>query len=177
MEFEIENRFEEITPQFKNADYRDVKTIETHIELREFIASMLSYYPWWLKLLYRIRTALVRIIGLGKQEIPDELFTLIPDEISFTRGENVLFFIVNSAEEGRFWIAETPDDKHLKAYFGIIVEPCKNNLKRFYIITTVHYKHWTGPVYFNLIRPFHHLVVSKMIRAGTKGNIEKRIST
>ncbi|MCP4630164.1 MAG: DUF2867 domain-containing protein [bacterium] len=32
---------------------------------------------------------------------------------------------------------------------------------RFYVITVVHYKHWTGPVYFNLIRPFHHLVVSR----------------
>ena len=90
------NRFEEITPQFKNADYRDVKTIETHIELREFFASMLSYYPWWLKLIYRIRTALVRIIGLGKQAIHDELFTLIPDEISFTRGENALFFTMSA---------------------------------------------------------------------------------
>jgi hypothetical protein len=34
------------------------------------------------------------------------------------------------------------------------------------IKVVVHYKHWTGPVYFNLIRPFHHLVVSRMARAG-----------
>ena len=41
---------------------------------------------------------------------------------------------------------------------------------RFYIMTVVHYKHWTGPVYFNMIRPFHHLVVRRMALAGLKGN-------
>ena len=40
-------------------------------------------------------------------------------------------------------------------------------------LTVVHYKHWTGPVYFNVIRPFHHLVVRQMARAGTKANQEK----
>ena len=164
----MENKFEEVKPYFKNADYKDVKTIEANIELRQFIASMLSYYPLWLKLLYRIRGVLVRVIGLGKQIISDELFTLSADDISFSAGENVLFFIVSAGEESRFWIAESPDDKHLKAYFGIIVEPSKDVLKRFYIFTTVFYKHWTGPLYFNLIRPFHHLVVSQMIRAGIK---------
>jgi len=41
-----------------------------------------------------------------------------------------------------------------------------NGLIRYYIVTIVHYLHWTGPVYFNLIRPFHHLVVARMARAG-----------
>jgi hypothetical protein len=30
----------------------------------------------------------------------------------------------------------------------------------------VHYKHWAKPVCFNLIRPFHHLVVSRMAKPG-----------
>ncbi|NQY75258.1 MAG: DUF2867 domain-containing protein [Candidatus Margulisbacteria bacterium] len=29
--------------------------------------------------------------------------------------------------------------------------------------------HWTGPIYFNLIRPIHHLVVTKMAKAGVRG--------
>jgi hypothetical protein len=54
----------------------------------------------------------------------------------------------------------------LKAYFGIVAEPLANVINRYYIVTIVHYLHWTGPVYFNLIRPFHHLVVARMARAG-----------
>ncbi len=42
------------------------------------------------------------------------------------------------------------------------------SINRFYVITTVFYKHWTGPVYFNYIRPFHHLVVSQMAKYGLK---------
>ena len=74
------------------------------------------------------------------------------------------------AEEDVCWIAETPPDKHLKAYFGIMAESLANGLNRYYIVTIVHYLHWSGPVYFNMIRPFHHLVVSSMIRAGARTN-------
>ncbi|MBW2489556.1 MAG: DUF2867 domain-containing protein, partial [Deltaproteobacteria bacterium] len=134
--------------------------------LRQFVASMLSYYPWWIVQLYRIRKLLVGILGLVKHDAPEELPDLQPEDVSFTPGENVTFFKVRSAQEDLFWISETPDDKHLQAYFGVIREPLNNSLNRFHVITTVYYKHWTGPVYFNLIKPFHHLVVSRMAKHG-----------
>jgi len=40
--------------------------------------------------------------------------------------------------------------------------------KRFHIGTAVHYHNWAGPVYFNVIRPFHHIVVSQMMKAGIR---------
>jgi hypothetical protein len=40
---------------------------------------------------------------------------------------------------------------------------------RFRVVTIVHYRHWTGRLYFNLIRPFHHWVVTGMARSGTRG--------
>jgi len=150
-------------------DYTDVKVVEGDTNLRRFIAAMLSHYPWWIVLLYRIRALLVHILGLVKHEAPQELPDLDPKEIDFTPGKRVTFFIVRCAKEDHYWFSETPEDKHLKAYFGVVAEPLDSNTKRFYVITVVHYKHWTGPVYFNLIRPFHHLVVSRMARAGIKG--------
>ena len=129
---------------------------------------MLSYYPWWVIQLYRIRKMLVRMLGLVKHEEPKELPNLQPEEVSFTPGKTVTFFIVRCAQEDLYWIAETPEDKHLKAYFGVVIEPKDDNINRFYVVTTVYYKHWTGPVYFNLIRPFHHFVVSHMARAGLR---------
>ena len=153
---------------FEKADFTDVKVFEGETTLREFIASMLSYYPWWIIQLYRIRTLLVSILGLVKHEAPEELPNLQPEDVSFIPGENVTFFIVRCAKEDIFWVSETPDDKHLQAYFGVVKEPLSNSINRFYVITTVFYKHWTGPVYFNLIRPFHHLVVSQMGQYGVK---------
>jgi hypothetical protein len=66
-------------------------------------------------------------------------------------------------------VAETPEDKHLSAYFGVVNEKLDREHSRFHVFTTVRYLHWTGPVYFNLIRPFHHLVVSRMMKSAISG--------
>ncbi len=159
-------QFGELKKYFENADFIDVKVFEGETSLRKFIASMLSYYPWWIVQLYRIRKLLVGILGLVKHEEPEELPNLKAEDVSFTPGEDVTFFIVRHAKEDMFWVSETPDDKHLRAYFGVVKEPVSNSINRFYVITIVFYKHWTGPIYFNLIRPFHHLVVSQMAKYG-----------
>ncbi len=161
---------QEIKPFLVNADFIDVKTVEGRTSMRGFIASMLSYYPWWIVRLYRVREIIVKMLGLTKIEEPDELPNLSEAEVPLTPGENASFFIVKSARDEVYWVSETPDDKHLRAYFGVAVEPLGEGLKRFHIITVVQYKHWTGPLYFNLIRPFHHLVVWSMARAGVKDN-------
>ena len=161
-------QFKELQPYFDGADFTDIKIAESKNDLRKFIAAMLSYYPWWIVMLYRIRTLVVSVLGLVKHQAPEELPNLQPEQIPFNPGENATFFIVRMAQEDVYWFAETPPDKHLKAYFGVVAEPLANDLKRYYIVTIVHYLHWTGPVYFNLIRPFHHLVVARMARAGAK---------
>jgi hypothetical protein len=159
-------KFSELEDYFEKADVTDVKVFEGETTLRKFIASMLSFYPWWIILLYRVRKLVVGILGLVKHKAPEKLPNLQPEDVSFTPGDNVTFFIVRCAKEEIFWISETPDDKHLRAYFGVVKEPVGTSINRFYVFTTVFYKHWTGPVYFNLIRPFHHLVVSRMAQYG-----------
>ncbi len=161
-------QFKEWQHYFEDADFTDIKTIESRNDLRTFIAAMLSFYPWWIVLLYRVRSLLVRALGLVKHEAPEKLPDLKPAQIPFAPGEQVTFFSVRLAQENTYWIAETPPDRHLKAYFGIVAQPLANDLKRYYIVTIVHYLHWTGPVYLNLIRPFHHLVVARMARAGAR---------
>ncbi len=163
---EFINNIQEMKLLLADSDHSDVKTIEGQVSLREFIACMLSYEPWWLRLLYQVRGVLVRMLGLEKQPGHEEFSRLRPEDVSLTPGENASFFTVRFAKDEEYWIGETPEDKHLRAYVGIAVEPLKSDIKRFHVITIVKYKHWTGPVYFNLIRPFHHLVVNRMIHAG-----------
>ena len=159
-------KYPEVTELIKGADHVDVKIVEGAVSLRQFIAATLSYYPWWIVSLYYVRAVFVRLLGMRQPGKPDELPRLKPEDISMTAGEHATFFIVRLAKEEEYWIAETPEDKHLQAYFGIIVEPVSERINRFHVVTIVHYKHWTGPVYFNTIRPFHHLVVRRMARAG-----------
>jgi hypothetical protein len=158
----------ELEPYITGADYLDVKYVDGTATLREFLAGMLSYYPWWIVWLYRVRKILVRVLGLVRHEAPEILPSFTPEEIPFTPGESASFFIVRHAMEGRYWVSETPGDKHLAAYLGVIAEPPEDGRTRFVVFTSIRYLHWTGPVYFNLIRPFHHLVVWKMMLAGSR---------
>ena len=165
------NNIPEMAPLFESSNYVDIKTIEGDTTLRRFIAVMLSYYPWWVVWLYRIRTVLVKILGLVEHEAPEVLPNLQAEDVSFVAGDTVAFFTVRLAKEERYWISETPEDKHLKAFFGVIVDASAEDRQCFHVVTIVHYKHWTGPLYFNLIRPFHHLVVRQMMRAGAQANV------
>lgn len=151
---------------FEDKDYTEIKSIDGNLSLREFIVNMLSYNPKWLNFLYKLRKVLVKIFGLHEHEDQGEVPIINPDEISFEQGDNVSFFIVRKGVEGRYLVCETPKDKHLKAYLGIVEEKLKNGESRFHVFTTIDYLHFTGPIYFNLIRVFHHIVVNEMMKAG-----------
>ena len=74
------------------------------------------------------------IFGLVKHEATDELPDLKPEYVSFTPGDNVTFFIVRCTKEEVFGISETPADKHLRAYFGVVKEPVGPSMNRFYVV-------------------------------------------
>jgi hypothetical protein len=88
-----------------------------------------------------------------------------PKDISFVAEEPAAFFSVKMAKEDRYWFAGI-SESHLTAHLGVVMEPGQPN--RFHVLTIVHYNRWTGPVYFNVIRPFHHLVVGQMMKAGVR---------
>ena len=158
-----------LKPLLHNADRVDVRTVQSKATLSDFVAAMLSFYPWWLRALYAVRPILVRALGLVRHSITREYFQVKPEDVSFTPGDMVGLFIVHAAQKGRFWLAETPGDKHLTAFIGVVVETQASGINRFHVIVIVHYRHWTGPVYFNLIRPFECLVMRQMTRAGARG--------
>ena len=161
-------KYRELDRFLQGVDYVDIKTIEGEVSLRQFISGMLSYSPWWIVCLSRVREFLVKALGLVKHEKPDILPSVRPEDLSFTSGDKAFLFIVRAAKEDAYWVSETPKDRHLAAFFGVVAEPMSNQSTRFHVFSAVKYLHWTGPVYFNLIRPFHHLVVSSMMRHGIR---------
>ncbi|MCL4265491.1 MAG: DUF2867 domain-containing protein [Anaerolineae bacterium] len=153
----------ELTALMSGADHVDVKTVTGACSLPEFIAGMFSYYPGWVKSLYRIRWGFVRLLGMKQQGIPTQVY-MRPEDVPMTPGEKAAFFTVTMAEVDRYWVAEA-NESHLTAYLGVVMTPLADN-NRFDVVTIVRYRRWTGPVYFNVIRPFHHIVVQKMAQAG-----------
>jgi len=166
----LPNNFpKELDIYFDSMDHVDIKTIDGgNANLRQFISRMLSYHPWWITILYRIRKILVVLLGLVNHEKPNISPMVTPENISFAPGEFASIFIVRKTEEDNYWVVETPKDKHLKAYLGVVLENPGNSRISFHVFTSVKYLHWSGPVYFNIIRPFHHLVVWRMMKAGVE---------
>lgn len=151
----------------ENADHVDYKVFEGQADLRNFVAALLGYSPAWLRFLYRVRGWLAKVLRLDHPK-PDGGGPLKPEDVPMTHGAQVGPWTVVGTEAETLWAAKITDS-HLDAVLADVCQAGGTGFKH-YLVTIVHYKHWTGPLYFNLIRPFHHLVVwamgSKAAKAG-----------
>src|SRR5437867_5030449 len=150
----------------EGADHADVKTVEGEASLREFLAGMSTFMPAWVRFLFRARVVLVWALRLDERAIPEPR-PLRPEQVPMQPGEQAFIFTVRQAEEDRYWLADV-EDRNLSSSLGVVVEPLGGGRNRFHVVTVVHYKNWAGPVYFNVIRPLHHLLVWRMTRAGLR---------
>lgn len=148
---------------FAKADHVDIKTVYGKVTLNAFLVGMLHHRPRWLRLLFHVRGVLARCMGLRHDAEGGEDLSL--PTVSMTPGEGVRFFTVVEAREDRHWVAMA-EDRHLAAWLVVTVTPLSRGGNRFDVATVVVYRHWTGPLYFNLIRPMHHLIVARAAKAG-----------
>lgn len=159
-------RLRAILPEAEDADHIDVKSVTGRGSLREFLARMLSYKPGWYRALFRLRGVLAHALGLRHEDI--DAWGIAPENVSFNSGEAADIFTVRKAEEERYWAGDV-GDKHLEAAVVVFFDALPGGGRRFHVATVVWYKNAVGPVYFNLIRPFHHLVVAVMARYAAGG--------
>lgn len=159
-------QFPELAGILEKADHVDVKTVISRAHLREFLAGMMGYQPSWVTFLYGVRMVFVRFLGMRQEGIPHAR-RLLPENIPMEPGKPMAFFTVRLADTvaEQYWAADA-DDQHLRATLAVVMRPLADGRNQFFVITVVHYHNWAGPVYFNVIRPFHHVVVGGMTRAG-----------
>lgn len=161
------NSIQEIRALFEDADYIGVKTVEADISLERFLVKIFSYRPALIRMLYRLRAPLVRLLGFKQAPLP-EMDEWIPDEFPMLACGMVWFFTVQRVQKDRFWIAGCPRDRHLDADMAVVARPLEEHRRRFYLVTVVRYKHWTGPLYFNLIRLFNLFLVNRMAHCAAR---------
>lgn len=151
-----------IAAVLKAADRKDVRCVDCHKDLRQFLADLFSYMPAWLRWLYRARNVFAAC--LGQKPTPVETAPrLKPEQVSFAAGHPAAFFTVIAGQEGRYLVAEAKDGM-IAGYLAVAVQPLPGGLNRFHVLTMAKYLHWTGRLYYNVIDVFHHLVVHRMVR-------------
>lgn len=164
MEFQQLNKYPELNQIIKTADHIDTHSGICKTTLVSFTACAMSYAPAWMIFLFRVRGVFVKFLGLHQPELKN-IPNFSADTLPIKPGTLAGFFEVFFYENDQCWVSKI-DDKHLSAYIAIYRDEADRNIIN--LTTIVKYHKWSGPVYFNIIRPFHHLVVYKMIRAGEK---------
>ena len=142
------------------ANHIDVKSGEGTLSLREFVAGLLSYKPGWMRVLWKVRVWLLKVLGQGGNDVSGE-GQLTAESLPIETGQEALFFTVAESDGETYWVA-IGEESHLGMALGVVVQPVEGqeDMKKFSVITVVQYRNFAGSIYFNLIRPFHHLVVS-----------------
>ncbi|HEX2910054.1 MAG TPA: DUF2867 domain-containing protein [Chloroflexia bacterium] len=163
-------QYPEVVAQFQDANVIDLKSIRSEVPMRQFLAGMFSYQPKWVTFLYGVRSVFVRFLGVQQAGIPHQR-QVMPRQVPMQSASNLSFFKVTQALEDRYWAAEV-DDTHLKAALLVVADSSPDKKKQqYYVVTLVYYHKWTGPLYYNIIRPFHHLVVNGMLRSGSRSTL------
>ncbi|GAA3139741.1 hypothetical protein JOF29_000357 [Kribbella aluminosa] len=143
-------------------DEIDVKTARGDVTLREFTAGALGYSPLWVKGLFAARMAVAAVLRLETTGVPESR-RLRPETVSFTPGEKDAFFTVMRGEEDHYLLLRVTDN-HLIGYLAIITDD--ERPATFKVVTLVKFLRPAGRLYYNLVRPFHHVIVLGMCRAG-----------
>jgi len=157
-------KYPELNNILETADHSDTHSGQTEDTLEAFTSRVISYAPFWIIVLFKVRGVLVKLLGLQQPELK-EIPNFSEDTLPIKPGTCAGFFEVFFYDKDQCWVSKI-DDKHLSAYIAIYRD--EQNKNKVHLTTIVKYHKWSGPVYFNIIRLFHHLVVYKMIKAGEK---------
>ncbi|WP_338668796.1 DUF2867 domain-containing protein [Pseudodesulfovibrio methanolicus] len=145
------------------ADHVDAHSMVGSGTVLDLASGILSYRPGWMTLLWRVRVWLLRALGQDGHAVPDRV-RWTAETLPRSPGGQVGFFTVVRTDGETYWIVEG-NEAHLEAALAVCGTPLPEGRSRFYAITVVRYHNLAGRVYFNIIRPFHHLVVHAAMRS------------
>ncbi|MFI7638979.1 DUF2867 domain-containing protein [Nonomuraea sp. NPDC049400] len=145
-------------------DFTDTLRVRASVGLRTFVAGALGWAPGWLRFLYWTRGLFARMLRTAHPVVRPGSGGMRPEDVPFTPGGRIGFFSVVEGVEDHHLLLEA-SDSHLAAYLAIVAD----GEDRYRMVTVIRYLHWTGRLYFLVIRPFHWLVVRGMARAGALG--------
>ena len=153
-----------ISKSFEKIDYIDA--FETKFPFTRkiapefFASSFISSFPPWVKKLIILRDCLVIPFGLKPVDLPAISDRLLAPELRV--GESIGIFKVFGKSKNEVMFGE--DDKHLNFRASFILEH-KSGQCNLIVGTTVSYVSRLGRLYFQLIKPFHKIIVKSCIRS------------
>ncbi|WP_420572154.1 DUF2867 domain-containing protein [Kordia sp.] len=144
---------EKATQLFSKVDFADTfSTTNQKDSIEEITNQIFNTSPKWVGFLFKIRNAIVQFFGL-KTEIPKDLNN------DFKVGGYIKFFKIYDISPNEVILGANDSHLNFRAIVTDTNEP-KHNVK---VTTLVEYNNKKGKIYMNLIKPFHRMVVKRMV--------------
>jgi hypothetical protein len=149
--------------------------VENHISSKDIGKAFFTSAPNWTAKLFELRNKIVSVFGLKTPEKIKNSKELL-DNFNCEPDEKLGLFTVYHRTENEVILGE--DDKHLNFRISLYTESTPNieGRKNITISTTVQFNNWFGKLYFLPVKPFHKLIVPRMLR-GIISQIEKERNT
>jgi hypothetical protein len=141
-------------------DYSDIFSVQTkkqNLDIEEVITAFFSTTPKWIDYLFELRHNIVALLGLKTNSN-----TIIEFNYPLQAGEKIGFFEIFEVSETEIILGE--NDTHLD--FRVLVRIEKEN--QISVETLVEFKNFFGKTYFQIIKPFHKLIVASMLKGMLK---------
>lgn len=119
--------------------------------------------PKWSEQLFVLRNKIVAVFGLKTSKKPINRKQQL-ENFNCEPNEKLGLFTVYSKTENEVILGE--DDKHLNFRISLLKENIEGSdiEKKLTISTTVKFHNWFGKLYFIPVKPFHKIIVPKMLK-------------
>ena len=145
---------DEVKNLLPKIDFSDTFSTTNHIDTIQNITNLIfNSPPKWVVALFKFRNSIVMLFGL-KTGKPDDHTDV------FAEGGYVSFFKIYSVKEKEIVLGA--NDSHLN--FRAIVKNDGSEQFNIKVITLVEYNNLFGKIYMTLIKPFHRLIVKRLVR-------------
>ncbi|MDR1197770.1 MAG: DUF2867 domain-containing protein [Prevotellaceae bacterium] len=154
-----------LTKKYLPSDYNEAYEIIVKANNRLTPDNMLivfwTDFPAWVRWLLYLRDMLVKPFGLKGTDDNYNSFRQNFTEMVCTSG-NYKQMSIPAKRENETVIQLA--DRHLTTELSCRIENILDNKLKISIITLVHYHNTFGKVYFNVIKPFHKIIVKTMMK-------------
>ena len=116
--------------------------------------------PKWIDHLFEVRNKVVKIFGLKVSDVPNKEELL--KNTKFVINEEIGLFKIFDKSNNEIILGQ--NDKHLNFKISILSNIRTDDKQLITISTLVYFNKWYGKLYFQLIRPFHKLIVPLMLK-------------
>ncbi len=135
---------------------------EGSVDLNRIAKAFFTAAPAWIAYLFELRNKIVALIGLKTGAAVDDPAAVLA-KASFQTGDQLGLFEVYERSTQEMILGA--DDQHLDFRVSLFLTEVVAEQRELTVTTIVDFHNRLGRIYFFFVKPFHQLIVKRMLKA------------